>query len=70
MPANAQPFSANSVFKISSVNGGVFLKGFLIKERIFKSLHTCLTEKKGIYFVLKTNDEAVTLGTALAAFLN
>ncbi|UTC63142.1 hexokinase [Treponema sp. OMZ 787] len=53
-----------------SADGSMFLKGFLIKERIFKSLHTCLTEKKGIYFVLKTNDDAVTLGTALAAFLN
>ena len=53
-----------------SADGSMFLKGFLIKEGIFKSLHTCLTEKKGIYFVIKTNDEAVTLGTALAAFLN
>ncbi|MEL3913099.1 hexokinase [Treponema pedis] len=47
-------------------NGSVFSHGFLMKERIFKFLYEFLTEKTGVHFVLKTSDNSVSLGTAIA----
>ncbi len=47
-------------------NGSVFLHGFFIKEKIFAYLYEFLTEKKGIHFALKTSEDSVTLGTAIA----
>lgn len=51
-----------------TANGSVFLHGFLMKEKIFRYLYEFLTEKKGIYFELKTPEDSVTLGTAISAF--
>lgn len=49
-------------------NGSVFSHGFLIKEKIMQYLHEFLTEKNSVYFVIKTSENSVTLGTALSVF--
>ena len=51
-----------------TANGSVFLHGFLMKEKIFRYLYEFLTEKKGIYFELKTPEDSVTFGTAISVF--
>lgn len=50
-----------------TADGSLFIKGFMLKEKVYEYLYSFLTEKYGIKFIIRTEDDSVLLGSAVSA---